>query len=164
MQRILLLALLILAVPALTLSQVTKDEPKKMPGKTDVEKSLIKLDRDLIDAMVRKDRATADKVELSNYLFVNPGGGVEIKGQQMGTGPIIDSVDTSDEVVHVHDNMAVLTGKAMLKGRFADGPDISGPYRYMRVFVKQQGDWRLAATSVTPIKPLGPNTATTPKN
>ena len=165
MRSIFLLALLILAVPAVTLSQVTKDEPKKTPpGQTDVEKSLIKLDRDLLYAMIRKDRSMADRVEMANHVFINPGGGVEVKGQPVGPGPVIDSVDTSEAVVYVHDNTAVLTGKAMVKGKFPAGPDISGPYRYMRVFVKQQGDWRLIATTVTPIKPLRADTATTPKN
>ena len=43
------------------------------------------------------------------------------------------------ETVRVHGGTAILRGRANVKGRFPDGPDISGPYRYMRVFVKQQG-------------------------
>ena len=165
MQHIVLLALLMIAVPAFTLSQVTKDEKKKMtPAKTDVEQALIKLDRDLLDAMLRKDQTMADRVEVANHVFINPGGGVEVRGQQVGPGPVIDSVDTSDAVVRVHGDTALLTGKAMVKGRFTNGPDITGPYRYMRVFVKQQGDWRLVATTVTPIKPMGPEAAAAPKN
>ena len=165
MRRIILLGLLMIAVPAFTLSQVTKDEKKKMPpGKTDIEQALIKLDRDLLDAMLRKDQTMADRVEVANHVFINPGGGVEVKGQPVGPGPVIDSVDTSDAVVSVHGDTALLTGKAMVKGRFTNGPDITGPYRYLRVFVKQKGDWRLVATTVTPITPLGSTAATPPKN
>jgi hypothetical protein len=165
MRRIILLALLVIAVPAITFSQVTKDETKKMPpGKVDVEQSLMKLDRDLLDAMIRKDASMADRVEVANHVFINPGGGVEVKGQPVAPGPVIDSVDTSDAVVRIHGDTAVLTGKAMVKGRFTDGPDITGPYRYMRVFVKQKGEWRLVATSVTPIKPLGATASAPPKN
>ncbi|HEX6125953.1 MAG TPA: nuclear transport factor 2 family protein [Pyrinomonadaceae bacterium] len=166
MRRIVLLALLMIAIPAFTLSQVPKDEKKKMPpGKADVEQALIKLDRDLLDAMLRKDQTVADRVEVANHVFINPGGGLEVKGQPaVGPGPVIDSVDTSDAVVSVHGDTALLTGKAMVKGRFTNGPDITGPYRYMRVFVKQQGDWRLIATTVTPIKPPDPTAVTTPKN
>ena len=165
MRYVVLLALLMIAVPAFTFSQVTKDETKKMPpAKTDVEQNLTKLDRDLLDAMVRKDMSMADRVEVANHVFINPGGGLEIKGQPAGVGPVIDAVDTSDAVVRVHGDTAVLTGKAMVTGRFASGPDITGPYRYMRVFVKQKGDWRLVATTVTPIKPLDPPAAMPPKN
>ena len=165
MRCIVLLAVLMFAVPAITLSQVTKDDTKKMPpGKADVEQNLIKLDRDLLDAMLRKDATMADRVEVANHVFINPGGGVEVRGQQVGPGPVIDSVDTSDAVVRVHGDTALLTGKAMVKGRFANGPDITGAYRYLRVFVKQQGEWRLVATTVTPIKALGPAAAVPPKN
>ena len=165
MRRIILLALFMIAVPAFTLSQVTKDETKKTPpGKTDVEQNLIKLDRDLLDAMLRKDRSMADRVEVANHVFINPGGGLEVRGQSTLPGPVIDSVDTSDSVVHVYGDTALLTGKAMVKGKFTDGPDISGPYRYMRVFVKQQGEWRLVATTVTPIKPARPEGTAPPKN
>jgi hypothetical protein len=165
MRCIILLALLMVAIPAITFSQVTKDETKKTPpAKTDVEQNLIKLDRDLLDAMIRKDASMADRVEVANHVFINPGGGVEVKGEPAGPGPVINTVDTSDAVVRVHGDTAVLTGKAMVKGGFTNGPDISGPYRYMRVFVKQQGEWRLVATTVTPIKPLNPAGATTPKN
>ena len=164
MRRIVLLALLLIVAPAITFSQVTKDETKKTPpGKTDVEQNLIKLDRDLIDSMVRKDRSMADRVEVANHLFINPGGGLEVKGQAVSPGPVIDSVDTSDAVVQVHGDTALLTGKAMVKGKFSDGADMSGPYRYMRVFVKQQGEWRLIATTVTAIKPR-PEATTPPKN
>jgi hypothetical protein len=165
MRCIILLALLMIAVPAITFSQVTKDETKKTPpGKTEVEQNLIKLDRDLLDAMIRKDMSVADRVEVADHVFINPGGGVEVKGQQVGPGPVINTVDTSEAVVRVYGDTAVLTGKAMVKGGFTNGPDISGPYRYMRVFVKQQGEWRLVATAVTPIKPMNPAGPTTPKN
>jgi ketosteroid isomerase-like protein len=64
--------------------------------------------------------------------------------------------------VRVHGDTAILIGRANVKGRFPDGPDISGPYRYMRVFVKQQGQWRLAAVQITAIAPAAPAPAATP--
>jgi len=55
--------------------------------------------------------------------------------------------------VRIHGDTSILTAKANVKGRLANGRDISGPYRYMRVFVKQQGQWRLAAMQATAIAP-----------
>jgi len=165
MRRTVLLVLLMIVLPAFALSQVPKDEAKKMPpGKTDVEQTLVKLDRDLLDAMLKKDNTMADRIEVANHVFINPGGGVEVKGHAMGPGPVIEAVETSEAATYVHGDTALLTGKAMVKGKFANGPDISGPYRYMRVFVKQKGEWRLAATTVTPIKAPGATTAAMPKN
>ena len=154
MRRIILLALLTIAVPAYGFAQVTKEETKKQPmGRTNVEQTLIKLDRDLIDGMLRKDRALADRVEVENSIFINPGGGLEVRGHTMGAGPTIESLTPSDVTVRVYGDTAILTGFADVKGSFPSGPDISGQYRYMRVFVKQKGDWRLVASTATQIKP-----------
>ena len=162
MRRIVLLVLFIFVMTTLAVAQDPKGETKK-EAKTDAEQSLLKLDRDLLDAMLRKDRSIADRVEVANHVFINPNGGLEVRGEGTFKGPVIDSVDSSDATVKVHGDTALLTGKAMVKGRFPDGPDISGSYRYMRVFVKQGGDWRLIATTVTPIGKMQP-AATSPKN
>jgi hypothetical protein len=50
----------------------------------------------------------------------------------------------------------------MVKGKLANGTDISGPYTYMRVFVKQKGQWRLAAMSAVPIAQPKPTPTATP--
>src|SRR6188508_3061007 len=72
------LVLFMIVLPAFALSQVPKDETKKTPpAKTDAEQVLIKLDRDLLDAMLKKDNSMADRIEVANHVFINPGGGVE---------------------------------------------------------------------------------------
>ena len=87
MRRKVLLVLFIIVLPAFALSQVPKDETKKMPpDKTDVGQTLIKLDRDLLDAMLKKDNSMADRVEVANHVFINPGGGVEVKRPGYGSG------------------------------------------------------------------------------
>lgn len=165
MRRIVLLALLIFTAAALGFAQVPKSDTKKEPKPvTDAEQALIKLDRDLMDAMVRDDMAMAHKLELENYVFVNPGGGVEeYRPQPAGSGPKFEMANTEDVKVRITGDTAVLTGKATIKGKLANGTDISGPYRYMRVFVKQKGEWRLIAASAVPIPPP-PATASAPKS
>lgn len=79
------------------------------------------------------------------------------------TGPKIESIQSEDVQVRVHGDTAILVGRANVKGRFDDGRDISRPYRYMRVFVKQQGQWRLAATQITAIEAATPAPGATPK-
>jgi len=154
-----------IVLPAFVLSQVPKDETKKMaPGTAEVEKIVIKIDRDLLDAMLKKDNSLADRVEVANHVFINPGGGVEMKGQNVGPGATFDSAETSETATYVHGDTVLLTGKAVVKGKLANGTDISGPYRYMRVFVKEKGEWRLVATTVTPIKAPPTTALATPKN
>src|SRR5688572_9928951 len=107
MRRTVLLVLFMIVLPAFALSQVPKDETKKMPpGKTEVEQTLVKLDRDLLDAMLKKDNSMADRVEVANHVFINPGGGVEVKGQTVPPGPVIESVESSEAAAYVHGDTA----------------------------------------------------------
>jgi ketosteroid isomerase-like protein len=159
MRTILILALLTIVIPACVSAQA------QPPAKQSTEQALIKMDRELMDALVKNDQAVADRIETENFVFVNPGGGVEERGKAMaGPAPTFESFDTSEHNVRFNGNTAVLTGKAVVKGKLGNGTDISGTYRYLRVFIKQKGDWRLAATSAVEIRPPRATTATsTPK-
>jgi len=155
MRRFFLLAVFIAAVPLFVNGQTepgaqTKPVPAAGPQSGAVEQALIKLDRELLDAAVSKDKAVFERVASDHYVFVNPGGGVQERGAA-ADGPNLESIQTENVIVRVDGDTAVLTGKAMVKGKFANGADISGAYTYMRVFAKQKGQWRLAAVSIVPI-------------
>ena len=134
-------------------AKATKTQPtgEKVGMAGNAEQALTQLDRELNDAAVRADRALFERTAADGYVFVNPGGGLVERGQQ-DDGVKFDSLDADDVRVRVHGDTAVLTGRAAVKGRLGGGQDISGQYRYMRVFVRQQGQWRLAAMSAVPIQ------------
>ncbi|MGH9882101.1 MAG: nuclear transport factor 2 family protein [Pyrinomonadaceae bacterium] len=165
MRSILLLVVFAATIPLLANGQT---EPKTKPTapagqqSSAVEQALIRLDRELMDAAVRKDRTMFERTALTRYVFVNPGGGVEERSDS-ADGPNIESIQTENVVVRVDGDMAVLTGKASVKGKLANGRDISGQYTYMRVFVKQQGQWRLAAMSAVPIAQGQPTPSSAPQ-
>jgi Domain of unknown function (DUF4440) len=166
MRSILVLVLFALALPSLMLSAQTEQAtPKPTPQAAQpmgaIEQELAKLDRELMDATVRNDQTLMQRVALDRHVFINPAGGVQERGDTRG--PKIDSLQPEDVQVRVHGDTAILIGRANVKGRFPDGPDISGAYRYMRVFVKQQGQWRLAATQITAIQTATPAPSPTPK-
>ena len=155
MRRIVLLAVFTVAVPLFVYGQTdpgaqTKPVPAAGQQSGAVEQALIKLDREMMDAAVAKDKAVFERVASDHYVFVNPGGGVQERA--MATeGPTLESIQTENVMVRVEGDTAVLTGKAMVKGKMANGAAIDGPYTYMRVFVKQKGQWRLGAMSVVRI-------------
>jgi ketosteroid isomerase-like protein len=155
MRRFFLLAVFTAAIPLFVYGQTepgaqTKPVPAAGQQSGAVEQALIKLDRELMDAAVSKDMAVFERVASEHYVFVNPGGRIQERGAP-ADGPILESIQTENVMVRVDGDTAVLTGKALVKGKFANGADISGPYTYMRVFAKQKGQWRLAAVSVVPI-------------
>jgi ketosteroid isomerase-like protein len=166
MRRIVLLAVFTAAIPLLVYGQTdpgaqTKPTPSASQPSGAVEQALIQLDRELFDAAVRKDKAVFERTATDRYVFVNPGGGVQER--RAGTdGPNLESLQTENVMARVDGDTAVVTGKAMVKGKFANGTDISGSYTYMRVFVKQKGQWRLAAMSVVRIMPPAQTPTATP--
>ena len=160
MRRILLLALFAIALPAYNFAQGST--AKQTAGQSGDTQALIKLDRDLMDGMMKKDDSLMNRTATDDYIFVNPGGGLEIRSKTAGPGPTFESVNTEQVNVHVKGDTAILTGLATIKAKLPNGADISGPYRYMRVFVKQNGQWRLAAASATEIRPAP--TPPTPKS
>lgn len=131
-------------------------EPKTKPAASAsqqsgaVEQELTRLDRELMDATVRKDRTLMERTALERFVFVNPGGGVQERGAAPEAN--IESAQTDNVVVRVDGDTAILTGRVMVKGTLATGADISGQYTYMRVFVKRKDQWRLVAMSAVPIQ------------
>ena len=122
MRSILLFAVLAATIPLLSNGQ-TEPKPKPTapasPQTGATEQALTKLDRELMDAVVRKDRTLFDRTALTRFVFVNPGGGIEERTDSMEGGPNIESIQTDNVVVRVDGDTAVLTGKANLKGKLA---------------------------------------------
>jgi ketosteroid isomerase-like protein len=160
MKRILFLVVFIAATPLLGYSQTEQGTKTGGQGSA-VEQALIQLNQELNDAAVRKDKAVFEKVAIDRYVFVNPGGGIQERGVAT-EGPNIESLQTENVVVRIDGDTAVVTGNATVKGKFADGTDISGPYSFMRVFVKRNGQWRYAAMSAVKRQQSRPTPAPTP--
>ena len=166
MRKIILLTLFTLTIPAFAFAQGVPAGAAKQPAsQQDVEQTIIKLHRELLDGMVKKDRTVSDRLELPSHVFINPGGGIEEKSKQTaaGPGPTFQSAESDELVVRVTGDTAVLTGRATVKGSLANGTDISGTYRFMQVFVREKGQSRVAGASVVPIKPPVQPLPATPK-
>ena len=164
MKSIFWLAVFAAVIPFLANGQT---EPKTKPAASAaqqsgaVEQAVLRLDRELMDATLRKDYTLMERTALDRSVFVNPAGGVLERG--MPPEANIESAQTENVVVRVDGDTAILTGTVVLKGTLlADGTDISGRYTYMRVFVKRKDQWRLAAMSVVPIRQPTPTPKQSP--
>lgn len=51
----------------------------------------------------------------------------------------------------VYGNVALATDRTTVKGRVYNGKDYSGEYRGLRLFVKENGKWRIAGSALVPI-------------
>lgn len=97
----------------------------------------------------------------SQFFEINSGGTVRSKADQLERirqrpfDPKAGPASHNFKLLAVYGNgtFALATDQTTLKGVFDKGHDFSGEYRVLRVFVKENGKWKTAATALCPIIP-----------
>jgi ketosteroid isomerase-like protein len=114
-----------------------------------------RLDKERSEAITKGDVVTIDKTTAETYVFIDATGRVNtqkelIDGLKKGTMKL-QSQDASDVKVQVYGNTAVETGKITSQGT-RNGQDISGTFRFTRVWVNRGGTWQTVAFQETKIQ------------
>jgi hypothetical protein len=117
------------------------------------EQELVELNRHLFERMMLHHDATPyEEVALPEYLFVANIGIVESKEEVTTTleNLSIEWVTIENEEIRVRDDTAILIGSMRVQGSVLGFP-LPGHMRYMSVFVRTGGGWRLMAQSLTEV-------------
>jgi ketosteroid isomerase-like protein len=113
-----------------------------------------KVDAQLSDAAVKKDTATLARHTADEFLLTDPTGEVSDKKANMEAfrsgAYAFESFTDSDVKARVYGDTAVVAGRSDIKGK-VQGQDITGPYRFTRLYVKREGRWQMAAEQLTRI-------------
>ena len=121
---------------------------------SNTEQAVIQLEEDLRAAIAKGDSKAYARIVGDDYVFTNQDAVVRTKAQMVSAydaGSIkYESVKFDEIKVQAYGDTAVVTGRQMVKGQ-DNGKDISGEYRYTRVYVKRQAGWELVATQTTRI-------------
>jgi ketosteroid isomerase-like protein len=145
MRRALLLAVLL--VTATTICAGQKQTPKGRPG-TSVEEAIRKVDQERIQAQIQADAKALDRIYAPDFIGIGPSGTVRTKPQVLSDstsgGLKFQSITTDDVKVRVYGNAAVETGRSTMIGQDA-GKAVPMDNRFTRVWIKQQGRWRIVA-------------------
>jgi ketosteroid isomerase-like protein len=124
-------------------------------SKADVEEQLKKMEEARAQAAMKADTATMAQGMTDDYSMVTPNGEEQEKAAVLDSFKSgdrkIESIQLEDTKVRVYGNSAVVTGTSNIKGAYK-GQDISGKYRYTRVYVKQGGKWKTAAFQQTKVQ------------
>ena len=171
MKRSLALTVLVIAASSLTAGQTPSPSPSQTdkPAAQDkamgerrtagsAEQEINRLEKGMQDGMLKNDMSLFERVATDDYLVINPVGIVGTKAQALAGSQNVkmESFSADDVKVRVYGDAAVVTGRATIKGQLKPTPDatqdISGQYRYTRVYVKQQGQWRLASFQFAPVR------------
>ena len=147
--------------------------PQPTPDKAAIEKELLRIENDFARVLKEHDGEAIRRVEADDIIEVIPDGSTSTKAQDISdiqAGNLsADSWEVVEANVTVLDNdAAVVTGRTVIKGGKAKGPDnksmdISGEYRFVDTFARRDGQWKLVATAIVKIQqPAASPTKPTP--
>ena len=143
-KRLFFVPILMLAAASLALGQ----------GGDNIEQTIKQLEEDLRVAVMKRDTKAYARLTAEDYLFTTHNAMVRTKTQMLeayNSGDInYESLKFDDIKVRVYGDTAVVTGRSTSKGT-DKGQDLSGVFRYTRVYVKRPSGWQLVATQTTRI-------------
>ena len=115
-------------------------------------REIMELERHTKEASIHNDTKFTEQALADNYLAIGPLGTVVTKSDMVDVRRRsklhYEFIDVSEMVVRIYGDTAVVTAKAEVKGSDF-GEDFSGPYRYTRVWIKQNGAWRAVSYQAT---------------
>jgi len=175
MKRILIICTLAVAVSSLALGQTTgkqADQKQAVPN-SQAEQEIMKLENELVEAGLRGDASAADRIMADDYFFMTRDGVVHenlkaallvrMKSGESGADllarmktdesddPMPQATKVDDTQVHIYGDTGVVIVRSTYKSRGKDGRVVEVPTRYLHVWARQQGGWRLVAGSSTRI-------------
>lgn len=120
-----------------------------------IELEIRRLEKELIEAILRRDSAYLNRILADDLTTITPFGdllGKQVMANIDANDDLVNQSIVTDEIeVRVYgDDAAVVTGRATVVSRFKDR-DLSGQYRYTRVYVRQQENWQIVAYQATRI-------------
>jgi uncharacterized protein (TIGR02246 family) len=139
-----------IAVLTLTLASIApgQEQSANTDQRSSVGQAIRQLDNERIQAQIQADAAALDRIYADDFIGVGPSGTVRTKAQVISdftSGDLkFQSIATDDVQVRVYENTAVETGLSTMVGE-DKGKAVPRDTRFTRVWVKQQGRWRLVA-------------------
>ncbi len=113
-----------------------------------IHKEIEALEQKWRDAIISNNVSEMDHLLADDYIGISANGTVETKAQALAlrkAGTVrITKLDLNDLKVRVYGDTAVVTSQAELAGTNGQS-DISGDYRYTRVYNKRLGQWKIVS-------------------
>ena len=107
-------------------------------------------------AIVRKDRAAIDANMADDFRSIDGAGTVAGKAAfvdgLMDEKLVIDPYTVEDFDVRVFGDTALLCGRTRMTGRY-DGKPFTSHYRYIDIYVKRGGAWKIVSVQITRMAP-----------
>ena len=145
MKQAFVTAVLVLTTATISLGQ---KQSARRDQKSNVEQAIRQVDHERIQAQIGADAVALDRIYADDFIGIGPSGTVRTKAQVISdftSGDLkFQSITTDDVRVRVYGDAAVETGRSTMDGQ-DKGKAVPHDTRFTRVWVKQQGRWRLVA-------------------
>jgi ketosteroid isomerase-like protein len=163
MRRSIVLGALILVGGSLASAQLPRQPEGDDAGRRQSEREIRELEAEFSQAVVRGDRAFYNRVLADDFTHTSHSGLFKTRAQWLAESKSsdkpdanpgtthYDALDVDDLAVRIYGDTAVVTGRTTPKGRNAKGEPMTGQYRFLRVWVKQRGEWQVVAFQGTRI-------------
>jgi ketosteroid isomerase-like protein len=150
MRRTLVLAVLGLTATSIALGQ---KQSASRNQRSSIEQAIRQLDNERIQAQIGANVVALDRIYADDFVGVGPSGTVRTKPQVIAdftSGNLkFQSITTDEVLVRIYENTAVETGLSTMVGQ-DKGKAVPRDTRFTRVWVEQQGRWRLVANHYSP--------------
>jgi ketosteroid isomerase-like protein len=108
------------------------------------------------DAIIHRNSSAMDKLLAEDYIAITANGTLQSKDQTLAilrAGTLrFASIEFSDRKVRFYGQTALVTSRADVSGTTPEG-DITGSYRYTRVYVKDEhGGWKIVSFEASRIR------------
>ncbi len=121
------------------------------------EQQIRDLEGQINGAVVSGDLRVFERLLAEDFTHTNQSGVFRTRDQWLanhkpGQSPYT-AYDVDELKIRVYGETAVVTARITPKGRTSKGQPITGRYRYLRVWAKRDGEWRVVAFQGTRIAP-----------
>lgn len=156
-----LLAACVFAIACRQPSQPAPETSAQVASTTstaDVERELAKMAQDWVDAILRRDIATLERVLADDFVATLPDGRIVTKAQdidELQSGAFTSESTTIDSInVRVFGETAIVTFGQTEKSRYR-GREMTGRTLWTDVLLKRNGRWQIVAEhgSIAPDRP-----------
>jgi ketosteroid isomerase-like protein len=124
----------------------------------ELHKEIEALEMQWRQAQLTNDVAVMDRLLAEDYIGISANGTIETKAEALAlrrAGTLhITSLDLNDLKVRVYGDTAVVTSRADLEGTNGSS-DISGKYRYTRVYNRRFGQWKIVSFEASRMHDVG---------
>ena len=151
MRRTIVIAVLVLIAASISFGQ--KQNTPTTQTRT-VDQVIRDVDHERIQAQIGADTAALDRIYADDFIGIGPSGTVRTKAQVIAdftSGDLkFQSITTDDVQVRIYQDTAVETGRSTMIGQ-DKRKVVPRDNRFTRVWIKQQGRWRLVSNHYSPL-------------